>query len=531
MSALAVTLAALAVGASAPAYFYGAMQLYQLSGYRAGEFFAAVRRKRGACFLIPALVSAAALAVTVTSCVLLPPEVGPYGVVAVVPCGAVAFAAAKRRAKVALAFTPRLWRFMAVQAAFAFALAMPAAMFLPAAMGAAPLVLGAVAAAFAHVITSPIERRRNARFVARARDRLAGVPLRVGITGSYGKTTAKNILLAFLSEKYRVCATPGNFNTPMGIARTAYENLADGDELFLAEMGARHKGDIAELASLVRPGYGMITAIGTQHLETFGSQEAIAECKNELVLGLAEGGTAVFNGDNDGCLALYDRCEGKKHISGRDESGAAAVLAGGTARSQFDCFYGGVKCGERGTEFTLVAGGRAERIVTPLVGGHVPSVIAECAALAMELGISLESIKKAASGLKPVAHRLELLYNGSDVIIDDAYNANESGARAAVETLRLFAPRTRVLVTPGIVELGARQRDANFALGMFAADKCDYAIFVGPNAAALYAGAAAGGMDKTRLFVAGGLNEAMEILKTIKGERAVLFENDLPDNY
>ena len=133
--------------------------------------------------------------------------------------------------------------------------------------------------------------------------------------------------------------------------------------------------------------------------------------------------------------------------------------------------------------------------------------------------------------LKPVAHRLELLYNGDDVIIDDAYNGNESGALNALRVLNSFAPRTRVLITPGLVELGARQEEANRRLGAQAYQNCDYAIFVGPNAEILKCGAEEAGFEPECVFSVNKLSDAVDIYKKIKGEKAVLFENDLPDNY
>lgn len=171
------------------------------------------------------------------------------------------------------------------------------------------------------------------------------------------------------------------------------------------------------------------------------------------------------------------------------------------------------------------------RLVTRLLGDHIPSAITQCALTAFALGVSTQDIKKAAAALKPVAHRLELLYNGNDVIIDDAYNGNESGAKNALIALSRFAPRVRVIVTPGLVELGERQFAANKELGEFAAKYCDYAIFLGPNSDALLAGALYGGMNPDFVYKVRSLEEVTEILKTIKGEKAVLFENDLPDNY
>ena len=419
----------------------------------------------------------------------------------------------------------------------------------------APIFPGILAFLIAAIITSPIEKRRNARFVTAAKTALAARAdlIKIGVTGSYGKTTAKNLLSAFLSKEYSTCATPGNYNTPMGIAMTVRDELLADDEVFVAEMGARYRGDIRELCDIVSPSVAVITAIGTQHLETFGSEENLLATKNELIEALPADGVAIFNGDNDGAIKLYNRCAKRRLISGNDEEAVQklyALFSTGDSRakgkpaagvkpteeevkalSRFDAFYGDIGYAARGMEFTLVVNGSAARIATALLGAHVPSMIAECALTANYLGISLEKIKFVASEVKAVAHRLELLYNGDDVIIDDAYNGNEAGAQNALEVLSKFSPRIRVLITPGIVELGERGEAANARIGELAAVSCDYAVFVGGNASALARGAKSAGMNADNVTEVRDLACAVEKLKTIKGEKAVLFENDLPDNY
>lgn len=555
MTILAEILPGIIGGILAPLFAYRVLLLYQLSAYRLKELRTAVKRKRPAYFLLSPIAASVCFAVCAAVYPFLRNDC--FAVMLALPliAGIAAAVNAHLSAKVKLAFTARLKRFITVFAIIAAILSAGLSVMYPPLFALAPIFPGIVAFLFAAIITSPIEKRRNARFVTAAKTVLAARAdlIKIGVTGSYGKTTAKNLLSAFLSKEYSTCVTPGNYNTPMGIALTVRDELLADDEVFVAEMGARYRGDIRELCDIVSPSISVITAIGTQHLETFGSEENLLVTKNELIEALPADGVAIFNGDNDGAIKLYDRCAKRRLISGSDEEAVQklyALFSTGDRRakcktaadvkpteeevkalSRFDAFYGDICYAARGMEFTLVLNGRAARITTALLGAHVPSMIAECALTANYLGISLEKIKFAASEVKAVAHRLELLYNGDDVIIDDAYNGNEAGAQNALEVLSKFSPRIRVLITPGIVELGEHGEAANARIGELAAVSCDYAIFVGGNASALARGAKSAGMNEDNVTEVRDLDGAVEKLKTIKGEKAVLFENDLPDNY
>lgn len=555
-TAVCLVISALACGLLSPLAHYDTLLLYQLSAYRLNELLAAFRRKKFLFFLPSVIAPVAVFAFMTILFAFVKSDWFYLGIFAVAAASVAVFAVSFKRGKVRLALTKRFKRFIAVLVVFAAALSVPLLLLYPPLAAFSPFIGGFAAFLLSHAVTSPIERRKNLRFVAAARDKLASMDklVKIGITGSYGKTGAKNVLKAFLSHGYSVCATPGNYNTPLGIAKTVNDDLLGDDTAFIAEMGARYRGDIKELCEIVNPGYALVTAIGTQHLETFGSLEAIMETKNELPKSLPAGGLAVFNGDNEGCAALYERCKCRRLISGRDEDAVQAlqywraetdeskkrVKTGKSqqvkameppVKSKYDACYGAVGYAAGGVEFTLIVGGDSVRISTKLLGEHIPSVITQCALLAVQLGITLEEIKNAAAELKPVAHRLELLYNGDDIIIDDAYNGNESGAFNALRVLNSFAPRTRVLITPGLVELGGRQEEANRRLGAQSYQNCDYAIFVGPNADVLKSGAEEAGFEPERVFSVSALSEAVDIYKNIKGEKAVLFENDLPDNY
>ena len=153
----------------------------------------------------------------------------------------------------------------------------------------------------ANLINTPLEKAIADGYVKDAKRRLETMPnlTVVGITGSYGKTSVKNFMAALLAVKYNVLMTPGSYNTTMGVVRTIREMLRPSHEIFIAEMGAKQSGDIKEICDLVHPTYGILTSIGEQHLETFGSVENIVATKFELVDAIPADGMAFLNYDND----------------------------------------------------------------------------------------------------------------------------------------------------------------------------------------------------------------------------------------
>ena len=317
--------------------------------------------------------------------------------------------------------------------------------------------------ALANLINAPVEKKIADGFVADARRRLAEMPdlTVVGITGSYGKTSVKMFLSALLSAKYNVLATPGSYNTTMGVVRTVREMLRPSHQIFIAEMGAKQVGDIKEICELVHPTYGILTSIGEQHLETFGSVDNIVATKFELVDAIPAEGFAFLNYDNP-------------YIRSRQV--AVPVVTYGGPDSGADYQYSDITVDTHGCQFTFTApDGESCSYTTKLLGAHNVQNLAGCMALAHRLGVSLKELVYPVRLLKPVEHRLQLLPNG---YIDDAYNSNPAGFRSALDTLAGFDAQ-RVLVTPGMVELGERQEALNRELGEYAATRCDWAVLVG----------------------------------------------------
>ncbi|MCI9518344.1 MAG: UDP-N-acetylmuramoyl-tripeptide--D-alanyl-D-alanine ligase [Clostridia bacterium] len=373
----------------------------------------------------------------------------------------------------------------------------------------------------AHFIALPFETLNNYSYKVRAKAKLDSMPemIRIGITGSYGKTTAKVMLAQMLQKKYRVCFSQKSYNTPMGICKVVNNDLPDDSQVFVAEMGARFKGDIEELTKIVKPNYGIITAIGNQHLETFGSLKNIMDTKFELVENLCTGGMSFFNGDSKPNVELFERAKESKQITGGEDVQNAAVT------------YKNVEQTTDGVRFTLVFKSGEYDVRTKLLGRHIPSLIAVCAAVAFELGVTPQDIVETCEAIEPVPHRLELMKSGEMVIIDDAYNANVEGAENALLALAGFEDRTRVIITPGLVELGKEEKQANIDLGEKIGKYCDVAFLLGARAQQLKEGALKGGMQEENIKIVQTVAEAVEQLRALEGKTAVLFENDLPDNY
>ncbi|MCL2375380.1 MAG: UDP-N-acetylmuramoyl-tripeptide--D-alanyl-D-alanine ligase [Firmicutes bacterium] len=375
----------------------------------------------------------------------------------------------------------------------------------------------------AHIILVPIEKAIQNSYKKRAVRKLKNYPnlIKIGIAGSYGKTSAKNVLAEFLRQKFKVVATPKSYNTPMGICKTISEmeeELAAAD-FFIVELGERQLGDIKELTDMIKPQFGILTAIGNQHLESFGSLENIEKGIYELIDSLPRDGHAFFNGDNAPIKdRLFDKCLIGKTMSAKDKVEGAMVT------------YRDGSTSKEGTNFTLVYNYDSISVTTPLLGKHIPSLLTLCAACALHFGVSLEEIAVAAKNLQPVPHRLQLIDRGDTVILDDAYNANPEGAKAALEILEKLEG-AKIVVTPGMVELGKEEENVNRQFGRDIAKHADYAILNSSRAVWIRQGCIESGMDESKVFVVDSLTQAMErIAKIDSAKKAILFENDLPDN-
>ncbi len=366
-----------------------------------------------------------------------------------------------------------------------------------------------LAVSLAIVITTPIENAINQRYIKKAKEKLAKIPIKIGITGSAGKTSVKNVLTAILSTQYTVYATPSNYNTPMGICRAL--DGYDNQEIFIAEMGARRLGDIRDLIDLVEPHVGVVTTVNQQHLETFGSIANIISEKTLLLSNLPAFG--VVNASVD-LLKDLDYPPNVIRV-GQNSIFATDIVA------NLD-----------GTSFTAVVDGERENFYTPLIGNRCVDNILLALSVATRLGIRLEDTVDVVARLAPTPHRLEKSVTARGItILDDGYNSNVEGVSMALEVLKTHTGRV-VVCTQGIVEQGAKQHEINYKLGVEFAQLADIIIVVGVNRKAIAKGALSAGYSTSKLYMLPTLKKATELFATLLQSGDVLYiQNDVPIIY
>ena len=346
----------------------------------------------------------------------------------------------------------------------------------------------------------------------------------VGITGSYGKTSSKNILADILNSKYVTLPTPKNLNTPYGLIITINNHLDKFTEVFIAEMGAYKTGEIKQLCDMVKPKYGILTKIGTAHLETFGSEENIQKTKFELIESLPLDGVGVLNKDDPKQVSykLKNKCK---------------ILWIGIENKDVDVHASDIKCSNIGTSFKVKFKNEDKEysFETKLLGNHNVYNILAGLALGYELGISIDKLQQAVKNIKPVEHRLELKRLGTFYQIDDAYNSNPVGAKGAIDVLAMM-PGKRIVVTPGMVELGEKEDYYNEKFGEQIAEKgnIDYVVLIGKKKTLpIKKGLEKKNYNMDNVIVYNNVKEAYNFIRGIdtKDEVYALFENDLPDTY
>lgn len=372
-------------------------------------------------------------------------------------------------------------------------------------------------------VLAPVESHINKKFYRQAQERLQSMPdLKIiGITGSYGKTSTKHYLQRIVSEQYNTLMTPGSYNTTLGVVRTVNELLKPYNEVFIVEMGAKQTGDIREICDLVHPTIGIVTAVGPQHLETFGNIDNVCRTKFELVDALPADGLAVINNDF-------------APIASRPVNNCRAIRYGVSHPEGCQAVAEDISYTPQGTLFTVRMAGRTLRLTTSLMGEHNISDLTAAIAVAMNLGIPDEKIEYAVSQIEPVEHRLSRRRLPSGLtIIDDAFNSNPSGSRMALDVLAMMQTGRRIVITPGMIELGEQQYQLNKELGAHAAKCADSVLIIGEyNHAAIAEGLTEAGMPEASIRHFNTFNEAFAwVMANHKPGDTVLIENDLPDTF
>lgn len=378
-----------------------------------------------------------------------------------------------------------------------------------------------------NTLLSPLEKSIQRRYLNEARDKLLTLkPTVIGITGSYGKTSTKNavgdLLAATLGPTF---ITPKSYNTLMGVSRVIREQLQPAHRYAVFEMGAYQKGSIAKLCELTHPTCAIVTTIGVAHIERYpDGEEGIYEAKSELPRALPKDGILILNGDNSGCRRLAKEfATNQTYLFG---------LSVGTL--PLDCLASDIISESDGTRFTISWRGKKYSAKTFLKGETSILNLLAAFTLTCALGGDPEYTAVALASVKPVKNRLEVRRSGDILIIDDAFNSNPVGFRDALRVLKDTPGKRKLLMTPGMVELGPRQYDENKKVVSEATAFIDIAIVVGEtNRQALKDGLTESNIKSGfQLIEVSSRDEAFTRLGEIqqKGD-VLLIENDLPDVY
>lgn len=376
----------------------------------------------------------------------------------------------------------------------------------------------------ANVCLKPVEAAITRHYYNDAKAILRSMPeLKiVGITGSYGKTSTKHYLYRILSEQFDTLMTPGSYNTTLGVVRTVREYLKPYNEVFIVEMGAKNPGDIKEICDLVNPEIGIITAVGPQHLESFKTIERVQSTKFELADAIPADGTVIIN-DDFGKIAdrAVNNCRCIRY----------GIRVSGTDYHASDIAYN-----SEGTTFTIEgAEGWRIGVSTRLMGECNVSDLLAAAVCAHIMKVPDSKIISAIAAIEPVEHRLSVKKTpGGITILDDAFNSNPVGSRMALEVLGSMREGKRIVITPGMIELGAEQYELNMQFGETISQNVDIAIIVGHyNRVAISEGIRkTGNLAESCIYLVDTFADAqVKLAQLAKKGDTVLYENDLPDTF
>ena len=373
----------------------------------------------------------------------------------------------------------------------------------------------------ANIINKPVEKMVFLHYKRLATSKLDSMInlKRVAITGSYGKTSTKNILNDILNVKYNSFATPKSFNTMYGLMNAINNYMDKFNDIFVSEMGAFKMGEIKEKADFIKPKYAILTVIGTAHLESFGSRENIQKGKFELIDSLPSDGIAILNKDDEYQVnyKLKSKCK-VVWVSLKDKKA--------------DVYGYDIKLSSSGTSFKCKFNKTNEEVLlqTKLLGEANVYNILEAVALAYEFGLTLEQIKIGVKKVATIEHRLELKRIDDITIIDDAYNSNPVGAKMAVDVLSMMDGK-KIIVTPGMIELGDKQYEYNKEFGCQIANVCDEVILIGKEQTKpILDGLKSKKFSEKNIYILNDVKEAFPLMRKLSEKKTfVLLENDLPD--
>ena len=373
-----------------------------------------------------------------------------------------------------------------------------------------------------HWLTLPIEWGIKRYYLGQAKGILKKYPklIKIGITGSYGKTSSKNILQNILSEQYYTLMTPASFNTPMGITITIRTLLKPIHEVFIAEMGADKVGEINYLTKFVKPKYGVVTSVGPQHLNTFKSIKNIITEKMKMIENLPIDGVGFVNLDNE-------------YIRAYNIRNTCKIVTFGIKEEDVDYRAVEIEYGPYGSTFKLVT--REKEVYefqTRLLGEHNVMNILSAIAVSREMGIPWKQLQYAVRNVNFIEHRLELKRINGFSFIDNGFNSNPAGAKMSLDVLERM-PGKRYVITPGMIDLGEQQQAANFEFGKYMLGKVDWVLLIGAiQSGEIRKGLEEAGFNMKRVITFKTVMEAFTyVYQNASVEDTILIENDLPDAF
>lgn len=344
-------------------------------------------------------------------------------------------------------------------------------------------------------------------------------PLIIGVTGSYGKTSTKYFIYELIKDKFKTQMTPESYNTAMGITKFIRENLKKETEVFVVELAENEVGGFKRLLKLIDPNILVITSVGIQHLEEFGSKEKILSEFKYIInycLNSNKCEKLILNCDDEFLKDFVNEKVKKVSINSND--------------------YPFVKILEENlfnTKFKAKFLNEEIIIETKLIGKETIRNLLLAIEVSIYLKVSLENIKEKIKFLEPFPHRLNVIKRVNIIAVDDAYNSNPIGAKMAIDLISKYKDGRRIIVTPGFVELGKKEFEENKNLGKYMSDKVDFVFLVGgKRAKPIYDGLIEVNFPQDKIKIFKNFFEANNFIKTfLKQNDLILFENDLPEIY
>jgi len=373
--------------------------------------------------------------------------------------------------------------------------------------------------------TQPLFTFLKNRIIQRAAKKREGMKdlLVIGITGSYGKSSMKEILAHILSKKFKVLKTPENINADIGVARIVLKDLKKEHEVFIVEMGAYKKGEIERTAKIAQPQISIMTGINLQHVSLFGNLANIQQAKYELVEALPGKGLALFNGDDENTRALFRQCKNPKRLYAADFRADKAHQS---------ITLNDIKMTSEGLELTVMEDSEEITLKSSLLGKHSATNIMGAITLARELDVDWKDIKQALAEIKSHARTLQLKKGIKDsIIIDDTYSANENGVMAALDALNRMKARRKICILQPLIELGPSAERVHRDIAAKIAQTCDFCIVTsGDYFSVILQEAMDNGMNKDTVFCLPNPRDAVRKAQELTdGGDIILLENRISE--